>query len=220
MAEGPEKDQKEDGISISISDAALGKAVRNTFEWLARLPVTKKTIAWTISLIVIGVGSFLGGHASSNAASDTDPAGAKISTSGPSAKVSVYPSSTAVVTRCYTAQGDATVSNGEGILIVVEGLSPTVYYLEGMARPKTDQTTGSFDWYFPASIGGSTAPGDTFVIYALVLTPQMTDFMQSLENATTLTGDLWTQAVTTLPAYLAINQQTVQRDSGRNELTC
>ena len=126
------------------------------------------------------------------------------------------------VGQCITVSGEARLSEGDSIWILVQGQSPTLYYLEGATHPSA--TPGAGGWvgwtYNPAKIGSPNSSAK-YNIYALVVNPTVNNFLAELENtlpikngSTTIApfnDDANTQADQNLPPMLADKPVTVTR---------
>jgi hypothetical protein len=104
----------------------------------------------------------------------------------------------ASVPRCVPVSGVAKISAGDSIWILVEGMGPPMYYIEGQANTSSSQNSRYVSWNFPATIGSMQSSAG-YNIVAIVLKQSASSYMQGMRNANTLKSNIGTLANTSLP---------------------
>lgn len=119
------------------------------------------------------------------ASQSTAPVGAKSASTTSVARSSIeidYPLPGSSVPTCINVSGTAKLASGDVIWIMIQGLGPKVYYLEGKAETSPSQNDpGHVEWAYPAYIGTLDLAAE-YQIFAVVVNSSTSDFMAGLEN--------------------------------------
>ena len=155
--------------------------------------------------LIIGFNQYIGSH-------DTGPSRSN-SLSTASIEIS-SPLPDAPVPRCVPVSGVAKLPVGDSIWVLVQGMGPPVYYLEGRAGTSPSQNPGQVIWNFGATVGSLTS-STQYNIVAIVLNPAISNYMQGMLNADTLKSNIGTLAnASLLPGTLSKYIIRVQRMAG------